>query len=78
VDNSITPNGRAYKLRPLFESLQNSLKEHAGLEEYMSIGESTIPYLDNHLNRQFTQGNPIKFGFKMWALCSKGGIVGSI
>lgn len=73
VDNSVSSSDRSYKLRPLFESLQNSFKEHGGLEEHLSIDESMIPYFGKHFAKQFIRGKPIRFGFKMWALCCKGG-----
>ena len=32
-----------------------------------------IPYIGKYCSKQFLRGKPIRFGFKMWALCSKGG-----
>ena len=51
------------------------LLQHRGLEEYLSIDESMIPYNGKHYAKQFIRGKPIHFGFKMWALCSKYGFL---
>ena len=32
-----------------------------------------IPYFGKHFAKQFIRGKPIRFGYKMWALCSNGG-----
>ena len=39
----------------------------------MAIDESMIPYFGKHYAKQFIRGKPIRFGFKMWAICSRNG-----
>ena len=72
-DNTITTNDRAVKLRPLMDDLQKKFKKHGGFPEYLAVDESMIPYFGKHYAKQFISGKPIRFGYKMWALCSKGG-----
>lgn len=57
--------------------MQEKFLEHGGLEEHMSIDESMIPYYGKHFAKQFIRGKPIRFGFKVWALCSKHGYMHS-
>ena len=45
--------------------------------EYLAIDESMIPYFGKHFAKQFIRGKPIRFGYKMWALCSNGGYLHS-
>ena len=73
VDNTVNSSDRANKVRPLFEHMQQKFKKHCSVDENLSIDESMIPYYGKHYAKQFIRGKPIRFGFKMWALCSKGG-----
>ena len=36
-----------------------------------------IPYFGKHFAKKFIRGKPIRFGHKMWALCSNGGYLHS-
>ena len=72
-DNSVFSPDRAYKLRPLFDHLSRTFKEHGTIGEHLSISESMIPYYGKHYSKQFIGGKPIRFGCKMWAICSEGG-----
>ena len=38
-----------------------------------SVDESMIPYYGRHGTKQFIRGKPIRFGFKLWCLCSSDG-----
>ena len=40
--------------------------------EYLAVDESMIPYFGKHYTKKFIRGKPNCFGYKMWALCSKG------
>ena len=42
-----TSNDRAYKIRPLLDSLQDSFKFHGGLDGHLSVDESMIPYSES-------------------------------
>ena len=76
-DNTISTEDRAAKLRPLMDNLQRKFIKHGGFPEYLAIEESMIPYFGKHFAKQFIRGKPIKFGYKMWALCSNGGYLHS-
>ncbi len=32
-----------------------------------------IPYFGHHSSKQFIHGKPIRYGYKVWALCASGG-----
>nr|XP_040563529.1 piggyBac transposable element-derived protein 3-like [Lepeophtheirus salmonis]XP_040563530.1 piggyBac transposable element-derived protein 3-like [Lepeophtheirus salmonis] len=72
-DNTLETNDRASKLRPLIDHIQKKFIEHGGFPEHLAIDESMIPYFGKHFAKQFIRGRPIRFGYKMWAMCSKGG-----
>lgn len=64
---------RAYKVRPLMDSINNSFKEFIPQSDEYSIDESMIKYFGRHPAKQFIRSKPIRFGFKMWTLCSSTG-----
>lgn len=73
-DNSkIDHENKLYKLQPLIDKLDQNFKYYGGLDEYLSIDESMIPYYGKHFAKQFIKGKPIRFGFKNWALCTNNG-----
>ena len=39
----------------------------------LSIDESMVPYYGRHSAKMFIRGKPIRFGFKIWALCGSDG-----
>lgn len=73
-DNSqIDNDNKLYKLQPLIDKLNENFKKYGGLDEYVSIDESMIPYYGKHFAKQFIKGKPIRFGFKNWAICTNNG-----
>ena len=76
--NFAASTDRDKKRRPLFNQFQRSFKKHGKLKESLSIDESMIPYFGKHFAKQFISGKPIMFGYKMWAMCYKGGYLNCI
>lgn len=66
---------KLYKLRPIIDDLNNNFVQHEGLEEHISIDESMIPYYMKHYAKQYIKGKPIRFGYKIWALCTNNGFI---
>lgn len=62
-----------YKVRPIFEVLNNTSSQFASLFNNFSIDESMIPYFGNNSSKQFIRGKPIRYGYKVWSLCSSEG-----
>ena len=39
----------------------------------LSIDEQMVPYFGRHSCKMFMKGKPVRFGFKIWCLCSSEG-----
>ena len=42
-------------------------------ETYLSVDEEMVPYFGRHSAKMFLRGKPVRFGFKLWCLCSSSG-----
>ncbi|GBP33222.1 PiggyBac transposable element-derived protein 3 [Eumeta japonica] len=40
-------------------------------DKHLSIDESTVPYFGKHGTKQHIHGKPIRFGYKIWSLCTR-------
>jgi len=75
-DNTKAPAERdkLYKVRPVIESVLEKCKQ-VPMEEFQSIDEQIIPTKGRCGLRQYLPKKPNKWGIKVWARCSKSGIV---
>lgn len=69
-NNSLPQNDRFAKMRPLFNLLNQKFLLYAPLMECYSIDESMCEYFGKHGCKQFMKGKPIRFGYKLWCLCT--------
>nr|CAH7768426.1 unnamed protein product [Callosobruchus chinensis] len=71
-DNSvIDKSDKIYKIRPLIDHLNKVSQECISpLGKYVSVDEAMEPYYGRHHMKQFIKGKPIRFGFKLWCLCT--------
>ena len=53
--------------------LKVNCQKHGIFHEFLSIDESVIPYLRGHSAKQFIRNKPVRFGYKMWMMCSADG-----
>lgn len=60
------------QVRPLFEHVNKVSKINYN-QQFSSIDEIMIPYYGRHGDKQFIRGKPIRFGFKLWAVCTSDG-----
>ena len=58
------------KILPLLELLRTNSQQFGVFHKNLSIDESMVPYLGLHSAKQYIKGKPIKFGYKLWMLCS--------
>ena len=65
---------RFFKVRPLLEHL-NQANEDKEKEEFYSFDEIMVPYYGRHGDKQYTRGKPVRFGFKLWAICTSDGFL---
>lgn len=61
------------KVRPLFDMLNKRYIQFGVFVEHLSIDETMVPYFGRHSAKMFIRGKPIRFGYKLWALCSHDG-----
>ena len=74
ADNQNLENGsKVAKVKPLHDALNKALNQFVILHDKLSVDESTVPYKGLHSIRQYMKSKPIKFGYKLWALCANDG-----
>jgi len=64
---------RFWKVRPLFNQLNNSAKALVTQTECVSINEGMIKYYGPNSLKQRIVGKPIRMGYKMWILATSEG-----
>ncbi|KAL3176286.1 hypothetical protein MRX96_010601 [Rhipicephalus microplus] len=69
-NNNLPQDDRFAKMRPLFKFLNQKFLLYAPLSECYSIDESMCEYFGKHGCKQFLKGKPIRFGYKLWCLCT--------
>lgn len=74
VPNSEPTHDRLFKIRPLLESLSEKLRQIPP-EEQQSVDEQMIPYKGRSHMKQYIRGKPHKWGYKVFARCSRSGIM---
>ncbi|XP_058810548.1 piggyBac transposable element-derived protein 3-like [Phymastichus coffea] len=63
-------NDRIWKVRKVLDIFNNNLKKYGYFSTALSIDEMMIKFYGRSLLKQFIKTKPIRFGIKMWALCS--------
>jgi DNA excision repair protein ERCC-6 len=61
------------QVRPIFDVLNNASSKWFKMDGKYSVDEMMVPYFGRHSSKQFIRGKPIRYGFKIWALCSSTG-----
>ena len=72
ADNMKMTDDRFYKVRSLFMHI-NKVCKPKYQQEFYSVDEIMVPYFGKHGDKQFIRGKPIRFGFKIWAICTSDG-----
>ena len=72
-DNMAMDGDRFFKVRPLFEHLNQANKDEK--VEFYSIDEIMVPYYGRHGDKQYIRGKPVRFEFKLWAICTSDGFL---
>lgn len=73
-DNSkLDKNDKFYKLRKFFDILQINFTKFGIFYSKLSIDEMMVRYYGRHPTKMYMHGKPIKFGYKIWCLCSSNG-----
>ncbi|XP_050298551.1 piggyBac transposable element-derived protein 3-like [Anthonomus grandis grandis] len=70
-DNNNLDKGYKYtKLRPFFDE---KFLQFGIFSFNLSIDEQMVPYFGRHSCKMFIKGKPVRFGFKLWCICSSSG-----
>lgn len=64
---------KAWKVRPLMNHFNSVFEKYVQMNHFLSVDESMIEYFGPHPGKQFIKGKPIRYGFKVWTLCSSTG-----
>lgn len=73
-DNAeLDKNDKFAKLRPLFDAINERNLQFGLFSHNLSIDEEMVPYFGRHSAKMFIKGKPVRFGFKLWCLCSEDG-----
>jgi len=73
ADNSNLGNSKTAKIQPIYDVLNKNLMQFGCFTKHLSIDESMVPYFGGHSAKMFLKGKPIRFGYKLWALCASDG-----
>ncbi len=67
----LDPNDKFAKVRPLWQMMNERWLKFFPNDAYVCVDESMVPYYGHHGTKQHIHGKPIRFGFKVWALCTR-------
>ena len=73
ADNENLGESRVAKVQPIYDQLNKSFTQFGIFHQKLSIDESMVPYYGHHRAKMFIRGKPIRFGYKIWMLCSADG-----
>jgi len=77
INNKPDNDDRLWKVRPLFDSVNNKCHKMKR-EEFYSIDEMMIPFTGNLNIKQYVKGKPNPWGVKLFLLCTSDGLVTNI
>lgn len=73
-DNHNLEEGNKFaKVAPLYKELNKNLIKFKVFHAALSIDEAMVPYYGRHGSKMYIKGKPIRFGYKIWVLCSSDG-----
>ncbi|XP_044729481.1 piggyBac transposable element-derived protein 3-like [Chrysoperla carnea] len=71
-DNSnLPPDDKFGKVRPLWNMMNERWLKFFPGDKHLFIDESMVPYFGKHGTKQHIHGKPIRFGYKIWSLCTR-------
>nr|CAD7414246.1 unnamed protein product [Timema poppensis] len=68
---TLDENYKFGRFRPLWLLLNKSWLHAFPKDATVSIDEAMVPYYGRYGAQQHTHGKPIRFGYKVWCLCSR-------
>ncbi|CAK1601053.1 unnamed protein product [Parnassius mnemosyne] len=70
-NTNLQPGDKFCKVRPLWDLLNRRWLKYFPGDRNLSIDESMVPYFGKHPTKQHIHGKPIRFGYKVWAICTR-------
>lgn len=64
---------KGFKIRPLIQLINKYFQQFGIFEEFLAVDEMIVKYYGHNNLKQFIKGKPIRFGYKLWALCGSSG-----
>lgn len=76
ADNSeIDKEDKMFKIRQYYNLLNDRFLQFGVIETFLSIDEQMVPYFGRHGAKMFIRGKPVRFGYKLWCLCTSTGYI---
>lgn len=72
-NNQLDKNDKMAKIRPLMNIMNKKFIQFGIWSECLSVDEQMVPYFGRHSCKMYIRGKPIRFGYKLWCLCSSNG-----
>ena len=70
-NNNLAKEDKFAKISPLASLLNEKWLAHFPKENFLSVDESMVPYYGRNGLKQHIHGKPIRFGYKVWCLCTR-------
>ena len=70
ADNHNLVQSKVVKVLLLLKLLRTNCQQFDVFHKNLSIDESMVAYRGLHSVKQYIKGKPVKFGYKLWMLCS--------
>ncbi|KAL8585552.1 hypothetical protein ACOMHN_046212 [Nucella lapillus] len=74
-NNTLDPNNKVSKVRAFLLMINERCLLYFPQQQNISIDESMVPYFGHHSTKQFIQGKPIRFVFKLWTIADPLGYI---
>lgn len=71
--NETNMKNRMFKLQPVIDTLNKAWMQFGTFETDVCIDEQMVPYYGHNSIKQFMKGKPVRYGYKIWMLCSSSG-----
>lgn len=72
-NDQLNKDDKFSKIRPLVDILNKKNLQWGIFSFSLSIDEQMVPYFGRHSCKMFIKAKPVRFGYKLWCLCSSDG-----
>ncbi|XP_051154938.1 piggyBac transposable element-derived protein 3-like [Leptopilina boulardi] len=69
------PNDKAWRVRGPLEIFKQNARQFGYFSSALSVDEMMVKFRGRTVLKQFIRNKPVRFGIKMWALCSSEGFL---